>query len=200
MRRIEALCEQQGNKKKVQRSTNRFVDPTERPKIGTSAVVDDNWQPTENAAPAADNPGAQNQDMAGNVGVLSREEEDEYTIGESLRQVGEGAGDFMCRVFGGIVMDDDEANNGGVSASANNDLTVGETDAYADEDPFESSNEDLLDDLPTENDPNFPQEDANYFRRKNYVRKDKYDLAWFFLLKGVKIPQLEDLFDSKSKT
>ena len=33
--------------------------------------------------------------------------------------------------------------------------------------------------FPDEDDPKFPQENADYFRRKNYVRKDKYSLEWF---------------------
>jgi hypothetical protein len=53
-----------------------------------------------------------------------------------------------------------------------------------------------LSSLPEENDPKYPQEDAKYFRKKNYVRKDKYELSWFFsqLEEEVEIPQLLDVF------
>ena len=65
-------------------------------------------------------------------------------------------------------------------------------------DPFESVDTNDLAPLPEENDPKYPQEDAKYFLKKNYVRKDKYELSWFFPQKKedikVEIPQLLDIF------
>jgi len=43
------------------------------------------------------------------------------------------------------------------------------------EDPFEVAPEELSE-LPTMDDPNYPQEDAEYFSQKRYVRNDKYSL------------------------
>ena len=54
-------------------------------------------------------------------------------------------------------------------------------DDYTMEDMFEESvNMHELLPLPNENDPKFPQEDEKYFRKKKYVRNDKYELRWFF--------------------
>jgi hypothetical protein len=73
---------------------------------------------------------------------------------------------------------------------------------YSKEDPFESVDINELSSLPEGNDPKYPQENPQYFRRKNYVRKDKYELSWFFAEHeediAVEIPQLLDMF-SKAK-
>ena len=44
--------------------------------------------------------------------------------------------------------------------------------------PFESVDTNDLAPLSEENDPKYPQEDAKYFRAKNYVRKTKCELSW----------------------
>ena len=77
-----------------------------------------------------------------------------------------------------------------------------EDNDYSKEDPFESLDTSDLSPLPEENEQKYPQEDAKYFRTKNYVRKDKYELSWFFPLQEedikVEITQLLDIF-CKSK-
>ena len=99
------------------------------------------------------------------------------------------------RQHGPISMDSDASSNS--DADSNTD-TDDEDEDYSKEHPFESVDTNDLAPLPEENEPKYPQEDAQYCRTKNYVRKDKYELSWFFPLQEedikVEIPQLLDIF------
>jgi hypothetical protein len=106
-----------------------------------------------------------------------------------------------------LLLDDDDDNDdeaaGSISMDSDNhsnaDTDTDDDDAdYLKEHPFESVDTNDLSSLPEENDPKYPQEDAKYFRTKNYVRKEKYELSWFFTQQEedikVEIPQLLDVF------
>ena len=97
------------------------------------------------------------------------------------------------RQHGPISMDSDASSNSDADSN-----TDDEDEDYSKEHPFESVDTNDLAPLPEENEPKYPQEDAKYFRTKNYVRKDKYELSWFFPLQEedikVEIPQLLDIF------
>mmetsp|Transcript_32398 Transcript_32398/g.48846 ORF Transcript_32398/g.48846 Transcript_32398/m.48846 type:complete len:80 (-) Transcript_32398:75-314(-) len=55
--------------------------------------------------------------------------------------------------------------------------------------------EEELTELPDENIEKFPQENEQYFRRKKYVRKDKYLLRNLVNM-GLQLPTLESAFQS----
>ena len=83
------------------------------------------------------------------------------------------------------------------------DADTDDEEDYSQEDRFKSTDVAMLPALPEENDPKYPQEDAKYFRTKNYVRKDKYELGWFFLQHkddiAVEIPHLIEAFNKKGR-
>jgi hypothetical protein len=67
---------------------------------------------------------------------------------------------------------------------------------YSGEGPFELVDFNVLPPLPKENDDKYLQKDAKYFRTKNFVRKDKYDLSWFFPKKEQDVPvEIPELLD-----
>jgi hypothetical protein len=97
------------------------------------------------------------------------------------------------RQHGPISMDSDASSNSDADSN-----TDDEDEDYSKEHPLESVDTNDLAPLPEENDPKYPQEHTTYFRPKSYVRKDKYELSWFFPLQQedikVEIPQLLDIF------
>lgn len=50
--------------------------------------------------------------------------------------------------------------------------------------------------LPAENDKKYPQEDKHYFKKKKYVRNDKYTLN-SMLFEGLELPELMSAFPPK---
>jgi hAT family C-terminal dimerisation region len=176
---------------KINQSTNRFLPPKEHPRVDSAGQI---LTPTDGVLQES------SQGMADAGGGEEEEEElafnngyDESSIDMEGMMEGEELADYMVRILGNM-----EEENDDEEAVAVNIEDV--PDVPEDEDPFESVDESKLDPLPDNNVTNFKQEDAHYFRRKNYVRNDKYDLEWFFL-KDVEIPKLMDLFkDSKDKT
>ena len=54
-----------------------------------------------------------------------------------------------------------------------------------------------LEDLPEENDPEYPQEDKKYFKNKKYVRTDKYKLS-DMLYKELELPSIRSAYSNNN--
>jgi Protein of unknown function (DUF 659)/hAT family C-terminal dimerisation region len=171
---------------KAKQSTNRFVSPNEHPRVDDAEPTDQVLAPTDVDQQQAWGRGSAEQEE------VSDDDDDGSIVDIEGRREGEELSDFMVRVLGNMEEEGDDEDE---AAPINIEDVA---DAPDDEDPFESVDESNLDDFPDNNVANFAQEDAHYFRRKNYVRNDKYELSWFFL-KDVNIPKLMDLFKEEEE-
>jgi hypothetical protein len=115
-------------------------------------------------------------------------EEEEEEQEESMLEEGMTELDHWLRVLHSIIPEGEEAffDNSEDSDDAEDE----------NEDPFQVQPVPLPP-LPNENVADYPQEDARYFRNKNYVRKDKYSLATLIEAMcegGVELPTLLSIY------
>jgi hypothetical protein len=170
------------------KSKNRFVDPTEHEHEEDLGEVQNDKEDHQNR-------NVVEKDKEGN-----QDQEEVNNDQEELNRIRQEIDDILDRL--GDDDDDDDAfavSTGSIDDNHGNADDV-EDEGYFREDEFEAVDDiNALPELPDVNDPKYPQEDAKYFGRKNYVRNDKYELSWFFEREAdqskVVIPQLIDVFN-----
>ena len=102
--------------------------------------------------------------------------------------------DIWLKVLETVVEEEEDENYIFYEDESDKDENAKESDGDHD-DPYEVVPNNLQP-LPLENNENYPQEDAKYFRRKNYVRKDKYSIATMVPDGlGITIPSLESIYN-----
>jgi hypothetical protein len=127
--------------------------------------------------------------------VAVEAEEDPTDDLSALIMEDEAAAEWFIRILELLEEDQEEQRHNEVEEELPPDRGVDD-----DEDPFEACDESDQrgDELPEDNVPTYPQEDARYFRHKKYVRNDKYELAW--LLAGdITVPAIIDLFNYQAE-
>ena len=93
-----------------------------------------------------------------------------------------------------MVDEEEDENYIFYEAESNKNENAKESDGN-DDDPYKVVPNNLQP-LPLENNKNYPQEDAKYLWRKNYVRKDKYSIAVMVPDGlGIAIPSLESIYN-----
>ena len=108
--------------------------------------------------------------------------DDESQNSASEWQSGESDVAFLARVLRSLQeskdmeIEDDDQGRRQEQAAGDHIQSVSEEEEVDSDDEYERRPDDL-EDLPQENVPGYPQENAAYFAKKKYVRKDKYKLA-----------------------
>ena len=157
-------------------STNRFISPIEH--CRTDAPYSPQARVTAECDPMDTDPLPTSEDNGNDNGDVI----DELSDDEDMLPNGD-EGDVVVRwdaVFEAAMPDEsDDAND-----ETEDDETVNDNIDLSEIDCFEKRRL-VLPDLPEENDPKFPQEDALYFKKKKpdkYVRTDKYPLSVLYKL------------------
>lgn len=212
--------DEQGDCKPLFVSNNRFISPKEHPRVDIDAEEENKEEEAEEIQEVSQSDRDLDEDMGELPVNLSETELPESIVG---RLPTEMESPELRAMLSAIILsspddteelfdwDEDEVTAGtsvsgaiatgmdAADAATADDLEafVGRFQAVQTERITEHPHEtrpDELQPLPIHNVVTYPQEDIHYFKRKKYVRKDKYDLIQIAKTKDIKFPSTMDAF------